>query len=531
MNKKKKYKIEYIGNVDNVIVEKWTKFSKKFIAISRKYLYIHNIEQLHPSTFILYYKDQEIIPFWKDELNEISKNIFLPSNENIVVDEKIQTEYNKNKWFNSSFNIEKGTHLNNIEYEPSFIDSEIIKVVKIKLFVTPIQLNTLKKFMSVYRYFYNRTISYCNNINKTTNESYYLIIPNDENTKITVKCPRQYYNWISLKKILYENQPEWIKNIKYNSHSCKQAIKEALTNVTTNIKRYKKNNKPFKMKFKAKKDLINTLILEKDAINNNTLFYNYSVNKEKIFRNMKISGDIDKYDYGGSTLSYHRILKAVILNLTYKSRTKENSNNKVCAVDKGETNFVTIYSDNNASKLGMNCDKKIYKICKEIDIIHSRIDKKEYYVKNKNNEKIIKTVNAERRRNLKKALHRKIQYIKNLRDELHNQVINYLTVTYSKIITSPFETQGMVCNLNCKVARMMNTLSFYKFQQKLEHKCQERNCELVTKSEAYTTMTCTRCGNLKYNVGSNKVYHCDKCGLTLERDYNGARNIMLRNNY
>jgi|SaaInlStandDraft_1057018.scaffolds.fasta_scaffold04052_8 transposase len=41
--------------------------------------------------------------------------------------------------------------------------------------------------------------------------------------------------------------------------------------------------------------------------------------------------------------------------------------------------------------------------------------------------------------------------------------------------------------------------------------------------------TCTNCGNLHKSLGSNKTYKCEKCNVIMERDVNGARNILLKN--
>ncbi len=77
----------------------------------------------------------------------------------------------------------------------------------------------------------------------------------------------------------------------------------------------------------------------------------------------------------------------------------------------------------------------------------------------------------------------------------------------------------------------MNTLSHYMFKQRLKDKCKEMNKKLEIKEEYYTSKTCTRCGNIKKDLGGVKIYECDRCKMVIERDYNGARNIMLRNNY
>jgi len=65
---------------------------------------------------------------------------------------------------------------------------------------------------------------------------------------------------------------------------------------------------------------------------------------------------------------------------------------------------------------------------------------------------------------------------------------------------------------------------------KLVNKCIENDIELVMCQEYYTLKTCTQYGNIKYNIGRNKIYKCEKCNIIIDRDISAARNIMLRNN-
>jgi len=524
-----KYKI-FKNDISYIQKNEKHAFSVKFNENIKNYLKSLNEipEIILPSIFSVFCNDKKCIPFWKPELEEISKKLFIPINENLKND-KIQKDFNKNKWFKSDFKINTKKN-KKIRFNLNENKTETVnKTVKIKLFCNNKQKQILKRFFGVYRYFYNRTISYVNNINKETNKSYYYVDINDKNTKKEVILPKSYYNWIAVKKLLYVNKPKWLEEIKFDAHSCKQAIKEALTAVKTNIKKKKK----FTLKMKTKKDLVNTLKIEKSSFSDKfkSIFVNYKINDNYVFRNLKMSDNITNYNYGDSSISYHRILDVFMLNLNYTVQRKTNKNNKVCALDPGVNNFMTCFSENKICKLGVNCCNQIEKICKEIDIIKSRLDKGYYYnnENGKNNIKIM--INANRRRNLKKAMHRKIQYIKNLRDELHNQVINYLVSNFGKIIISPFETQKMVKKLSSKVARKMCTLSHYKFRIKLINKCDELNKIVEVKPEYYTSKTCTRCGNIKWDLGIAKVYKCKKCELVIERDYNGARNIMLRNNY
>jgi len=36
------------------------------------------------------------------------------------------------------------------------------------------------------------------------------------------------------------------------------------------------------------------------------------------------------------------------------------------------------------------------------------------------------------------------------------------------------------------------------------------------------------CWIFKYNLGGNKVFKCNKCGVVMDRDINGAWGIFLR---
>lgn len=57
-------------------------------------------------------------------------------------------------------------------------------------------------------------------------------------------------------------------------------------------------------------------------------------------------------------------------------------------------------------------------------------------------------------------------------------------------------------------------------------KCKEiKNTRLYIVNEAYTSKTCTKCGNIKKDLGSNK---CNKCNFIMKRDYVGARNVYLK---
>jgi predicted RNA-binding Zn-ribbon protein involved in translation (DUF1610 family) len=45
--------------------------------------------------------------------------------------------------------------------------------------------------------------------------------------------------------------------------------------------------------------------------------------------------------------------------------------------------------------------------------------------------------------------------------------------------------------------------------------------------EHNTSKTCTCCGYIKHDLKSSKVFNCNQCGMILDRDINGSRNMLV----
>ena len=76
--------------------------------------------------------------------------------------------------------------------------------------------------------------------------------------------------------------------------------------------------------------------------------------------------------------------------------------------------------------------------------------------------------------------------------------------------------------------KLLLSLSHYSFQQKLIDKAKRRGRTVILCKEHYTTKCCGNCGVLNETIGSKKIFHCNSCGLTMDRDIHAARNILLR---
>ena len=153
--------------------------------------------------------------------------------------------------------------------------------------------------------------------------------------------------------------------------------------------------------------------------NKTGIFSNLKYNNEYVFKNIKFSEPL-KNKFLDSSITLNVRLNEYYLNLNYNTVSEEINTNKVCSIDPGMKTFLTVYSDMSVVKLGNNINTKIGKICYETDIINSKISDKNR--------------SSNSRRNLRKALHRKIKYVENLKEELHNKCIRFLINNYSVII-------------------------------------------------------------------------------------------------
>lgn len=534
------YMVQY--NIDNYVVNteifmKNTTRIKYIIShLTNKNMIIDDL--MLPSITTLVDKDKSIKPFWNNKIKNISDNIFLPTKH--IMQNKIPHKANQfgTTWFDHNcIDTEKNTTKTN-KFDINLVDEEIndgsVKKTKnIRIYMTTEQVKYMKIVIGTYRYFYNRGVSYINNYNKETKKSFYYVYPDKKENKVEVECTKNsYYSMQTMRKLIKSNLPDWILP-NYPSHLIDQAFSECATRFKTCMSTFAKYKKPFNFGYKLKKNIVQTINLEKIMMthpNCNTLnlFAKWKIENKYMFRGIKNKETIPN-KYGDFSISFHKILGKCYINLPYDKRKQSTDSKTICAIDQGIITPFVMYSPKEITEIGRDCHRKIYKRCKELDIIQSRMSSKQYYEINNNGEKIEYKVNSKRKYKLREAFHRKIEQIKNMKDELHNKTIKYLTDAYKGIILPPFKTQDMAGKLTSKTARSLYNLSFFKFRTKLKSKAEEKNIKVYEYTEPYTSKTCGNCGKLNMKLGNSREFKCNSCNLNIDRDTNGARNIYLRN--
>ena len=82
--------------------------------------------------------------------------------------------------------------------------------------------------------------------------------------------------------------------------------------------------------------------------------------------------------------------------------------------------------------------------------------------------------------------------------------------------------------------KVMNKMQYWSYLQtikKIEMLCEEQGVSLVKVSPAYTSMTCSNCGNTDKQSRNGEVYYCIICNYIIDADHNAAINILRKGVY
>jgi hypothetical protein len=204
------------------------------------------------------------------------------------------------------------------------------------------------------------------------------------------------------------------------------------------------------------------------------------------------------------------------LDIHGEKQTREFEGKTVIALDPGVRKFMVGY-DPTGHSIYIGDGAHHYTINRLLEIDQVCIDLKK----------------AQTQKEIKRLRRRKINLwreVKHRIDELHWKTIRYLVDRYDIIILPEFRVSQMLRQkkLNRKTKRVMSMYSYYKFKERLAYKCKVERRKLVIVGEEYTSRTCTCCGQDK-KVGGAEIYHCKNCGLKIDRDVNGSRNIFIKN--
>jgi putative transposase len=310
-------------------------------------------------------------------------------------------------------------------------------------------------------------------------------------------------------------------------------------------RKIKDKNFNFEMNYKDTKNR-HTIIVSNRNISKDGIFIN-SMGKLECKQWKKIT---DKYKIEKECLLTHnKQLNKYYLHIVFNKKYKTIKNRKkIVAIDEGEKIFLTFYSENNYGKIGDNMRVKIIKLLRKKNKIQSLLDKgKNWYGDTITNIKRLKIKMAK--------IYAKIEGYVN---DIHKKAAKYLCENYEVIIIPEFKTKPMISNrkkeeeinrvmfikndeekqrelnklnkikkISREVKNVLNMQSHYQFKKYLKAKAKEYKTIVYDTTEEYTSQCCTKCGKLGKQYSQKREKECE-CGYKVDRDINGARNILIK---
>ncbi|CAG8681461.1 7673_t:CDS:2, partial [Racocetra persica] len=295
----------------------------------------------------------------------------------------------------------------------------------------------------------------------------------------------------------------WLLDTPYEIRS--YAIRQYKSSYKTCKERY--GNK-FRMKFRSKKDTLQTLLVSARDINRLngvcSFLKNIVVSESLPAIEKTLAVTLDKLG------RFH-------FHVSIPLEVRENQtpvSGRIVALDPG---VMTCYDPaGRVIEWGRGDFNRIVRLCKRHDKLQSDL-----YIKTGKEYKITRYL-------LRRKMCRIRFKIRNLIDELHYKLVKWLCDRYQTILIPTFETSNMVKRtrrkIGSKTARNMLTWSHYRFRMFLKHKaCEYFDRNIIECDEVYTSQTCGNCGWVNKNLRGRKRLICVSCEINTDRDFNGAQ--------
>jgi putative transposase len=378
---------------------------------------------------------------------------------------------------------------------------------KVRIYPTAAQKDKLQRWFGTARWTYNRCLDLVNNktCRPTMSGGLREAVVNDGN---------------------YANRDAWVLDCPRDIRA--GAYNDLLEAYKSNFAKQRLNPQhKFEIHYRSRKDPQESIYIDKRAYRGNGIIYPSKFGKVP-FRSSEPLPLHLQHDA--------RLVRSYLdqYNICYSTDVKLDENQvqqeraRIAAIDPGVRAPFTLYDPSGTLiEFGRGDIGQLYRLCHYLDQLRSKIDRLRQDAA-KTKQQLHRT-----RWRMRKAWRRASRRLRSLVDELHKQVTHQLVRDYDVVLLPKLEVSRLVIKkarkINSKAARAMLTWSHFRFRQRLLWKCRTTGCKVAICGEAYTSMTCGKCGWLHPTLGGNKAFKCRRCGLHIDRDANGARNILLKN--
>lgn len=169
----------------------------------------------------------------------------------------------------------------------------------------------------------------------------------------------------------------------------------------------------------------------------------------------------------------------------------------------------------------INKDRVIKQLEKRKKRLQRQVARK--YQANKKGDKFVKTENIKKLEQRIRLLDRRLSNIRNT--HIHTMTKDLVRTKPKAIVIEDLNVKGMMKNRH--LSKAIQQQGFRKCRTQLEYKCKLNNIELVVADRYFpSSKRCSCCGAIKKDLKlKDRIYHCNECGIKLDRDFNASKNL------
>lgn len=240
----------------------------------------------------------------------------------------------------------------------------------------------------------------------------------------------------------------------------------------------------------------------------------------KMRKELRFDGKINSYTISQKGDKFFVSISMQITKEEYiKTHPKAKSNTLALGIDLGLKSFLTL-----SNGLEIKAPKPLSKFNRLIIKRSRQLSRKQHAKTKQEALQGVKKSNNYQKATLKlNKLHRRIA---NIRSDFLHKLTSSLVVNVKYFSLEDLNVQGMMSNH--RLARSISDVNFYEFKRQLEYKARYNDRVFYQVDRFYpSSKTCSNCGALKDNLTLNdRVYCCDNCGTSIDRDYNASLNLL-----
>lgn len=448
-------------------------------------------------------------PSYNQSFSQFNTNHHIISKNHSNINESIIIHQIDDKQFKIKSKKRQQINKNDVD---DIVPESFVKTLKLKLKLSTQQKKVFNIFFGAYRFCYNKALDYWNNNLKQRNLNVLKFKP-----------------LLNLSNKTLSDDEKWLMNIP--DTIINYAVRRFDSNKRT-CRTLMKNNhiKNFNMRFKSRKSIKQTfegigksLMLDLKLFPKNKHMKNCSqLVLDKKSKLLYDKHNITKHNSYTIVKNNHAYYLCLSIDYIPKQLNKQTDHDSpIVALDPGIITFQSFYSADTHGKIGDKFTQQLMVLNNNLDKTVSKMDTS----KNKDDKRKLK---------LKCFLLR--NKMKNKVDDLHKQTAAYLFKHYDIIMLPEFSTRDVIKKMKKKdnaktrrTIRSMLQLSHFKFREYMINKSKQyTNKHLIICEESFTSKTCGNCFEIN-DVGRSRVYKCAQCSCSMDRDINGARNILLKN--